>query len=94
MTTMMNMTTGSNLLYVSCQLPWMTETLTLSNDDNDKNDDINIDKDDEYEKNCDTEMTKMMIMTTTGSNQLYVSCSMLASIDISDDDIDRMLTQR
>ena len=49
----------------------MTVKMTLSDDDNDKNDAINIDNDDEYD------------------NRKYVSCFMLASIDDSENDIER-----
>ena len=63
LTTMMNRTPGSNQLYVSCQFTWMTVIMTLSNDDSDKNDaiNINIDTYDYQDKNYDTEITTMMI---------------------------------
>ena len=49
------------MFHVLFQLTWMTETMTFSADDNDKNDAINMDNDDEYDKYYDTEITMMII---------------------------------
>ena len=63
--------------------------VTLIDDDHDKNNDTKDDNDDEYDKDDDHNQWSMinvnnrwstMMNMTTGSNQLYVSCFMLASI--------------